>query len=64
MTYSLGAGTTEEFISEEFKELILKDKRLVKRAKGIFSILQKKLGSCVRRLFSRQSEARQAYDFF
>ncbi|MDP3889298.1 MAG: transposase DNA-binding-containing protein [bacterium] len=64
MTYSLGAGTTEEFITQEFSELILKDTRLEKRARRILSILQNKLGSCVRRLFLKQSEARQAYDFF
>lgn len=64
MTFSLGIGTTDEFIEQEFSNLRLKDKRLEKRAKNILSILQNKLGSCVRRLFLRQSEARQAYDFF
>ena len=64
MTLSLGVGTTEEFIAREFQDLTLKDKRLEKRAKKILLTLQNKLGSCVRRLFMRQSEARQAYDFF
>jgi len=64
MTLSLGIGTTEEFIEQEFCDLTLKDKRLEKRAKKILSILQNKLGSCVRRLFLSQSESRQAYDFF
>lgn len=64
MVYSLGAGTTEEFVSEEFKDLNLNDKRLNQRAKEILQTLQKKLGSCIRRLFIEASEARQAYDFF
>jgi hypothetical protein len=64
MTYSLGAGTTAQFISEEFKDLNLKDQRLNKRAKSILSTLQNKLGSCIRRLFIEAREARQAYDFF
>ena len=64
MAFSLGTGTTEEFIEQEFSSLTLKDKRLEKRAKKILSTLQNKLGSCVRRLFLKDAEARQAYDFF
>lgn len=64
MVYSLGSGTTSEFIGEEFKSLDLKDKRLNARAKTIVHTLQTKSGSCVRRLFTEFQEARQAYDFF
>lgn len=64
MVYSLGSGTTNEFIAEEFKSLDLKDKRLNQRAKGILHTLQTRLGSCIRRLFTEPQEARQAYDFF
>ncbi len=61
---SLGLGTTQEFISREFEGLCLEDKRLERRFRGIFETLQKKLGSCIRRLFIDSKEARQAYDFF
>jgi hypothetical protein len=64
MSYSLGSGTTGEFIEKEFESLDLKDKRLNQRAKTILHTLQTKLGSCIRRLFSEFQEARQAYDFF
>ena len=64
MAFSIGAGTTTEFISEEFKSLDLNDSRLNKRAKLILGKLQQKLGSCIRRLFIDSREARQAYDFF
>jgi hypothetical protein len=64
MTYSLGAGTTAEFVAEEFKDLDLRDKRLNHRGKTILQTLQRKLGSCIRRLFIDPCEARQAYDFF
>lgn len=64
MTHSIGAGTTGEFIAEEFKGLDLNDKRLNARAELIFHKLQTKLGSCIRRLFTDFQEARQAYDFF
>ena len=64
MVCSLGIGTTDEFVLDEFSELNLNDKRLDVRAKSIFQTLQKKLGSCVRRLFIEPTEARQAYDFF
>lgn len=64
MLNSLGSGTTHEFIEEEFKGLDFKDKRLNKRIKQILSTLQTKLGSCIRRLFTESTEARQAYDFF
>jgi len=64
MGCSLGIGTTKEFVTNEFQELDLKDKRLDKRAKSIFETLQKKLGSCVRRVFIEPRDARQAYDFF
>jgi hypothetical protein len=64
MVFSLGTGTTAEFVSEEFKDLNLNDKRLDQRAKVILQTLQKKLGSCIRRLFIDALEARQAYDFF
>lgn len=64
MSYSLGLGTTKEFIEHEFNELDLKDKRLNERAKQILYRLQTKLGSCIRRVFTETNEARQAYDFF
>ena len=64
MTYSLGTGTTAEFIAAEFASLDLKDKRLNQRAKNILQTIQIKLGSCIRRLFTEFKEARQAYDFF
>jgi hypothetical protein len=64
MSCSLGSGTTDEFIEEEFNDLSIKDKRLNQRAKDILHTLQTKLGSCIRRLFTRSQEARQAYDFF
>ena len=64
MNNSIGAGTSEEFFRKEFGELDLKDKRLNERAKKIFVTLQRKLGSCVRRLFIEPKEARQTYDFF
>jgi hypothetical protein len=38
MVYSLGSGTTSEFIAEEFKSLDLKDKRLNARAKIIINV--------------------------
>lgn len=64
MVCSLGTSTTDEFVSDEFRELDLNDSRLNKRAKSIFQTLQKKLGSCIRRVFIEPTEARQAYDFF
>ena len=64
MFNSLGSGTTAEFIANEFNSLALRDKRLNKRAEDILTTLQKKLGSCIRRLFTYSQEARQAYDFF
>ena len=64
MAISLGSGTTHEFIEKEFNSLNLGDKRLTQRAKGILHTLQTKLGSCIRRLFTEPTEARQAYDFF
>jgi len=64
MAVSLGSGTTHEFIREEFNSLNLSDKRLTQRAKSILHTLQTKLGSCIRRLFTEPTEARQAYDFF
>lgn len=64
MECSLGEGTANEFVSNEFKKLNLNDKRLDKRAKSIFQILQQRLGSCIRRVFIEPTEARQAYDFF
>jgi hypothetical protein len=64
MSNSIGSGTTAEFIATEFGGLILKDKRLNKRAASILDTLQRKLGSCIRRLFTDAQEARQAYDFF
>lgn len=64
MACSLGISTTDEFVLDEFRELDLNDSRLNKRAKSIFQTLQKKLGSCIRRVFIEPTEARQAYDFF
>jgi hypothetical protein len=61
---SLGYGTSGEFFSEEFKELDLRDRRLTVRALNIFQALQGRLTTCVRRLYTLGSEARQAYDFF
>jgi Transposase Tn5 dimerisation domain/Transposase DNA-binding len=61
---SMGMGTAVDFFKKEFEELDLKDKRLVKRAIGIFTALQSRLTTCVRRLFSQAQEMRQAYDFF
>lgn len=63
-TYSLGSGTTSDFVNKEYAGLDLKDARLNKRAKQILQVLQKKLGSCIRRVFTNEQEARQAYDFF
>ena len=63
-TYSLGAGTISDFVCREYAEVDLKDTRLNKRAKEILETLQKKLGSCIRRVFTDRQEARQAYDFF
>lgn len=64
MCNGLGIGTTDEFIANEFSTLDLKDKRLHVRASNIFSTLQRKLGSTIRRLFTDPKDARQAYDFF
>jgi hypothetical protein len=64
MENTIGSGTTEMFVREEFKRLDLKDKRLNERAKKILMTIQTKLGSCIRRLFLDAKEARQAYDFF
>lgn len=64
MVHGLGEGSTEEFVSREFKMLDLRDKRLTARAKLILKALQAKLSSTVRRLFLDPKEARQAYDFF
>lgn len=60
----LGEGTTEEFYANEFKTLDLKDKRLNKRARYIGEALQKRLTSCIKRLFINPKDMRQAYDFF
>lgn len=60
----LGEGTTEEFYKNEFQTLDLKDKRLNKRAKSIGERLQKRLTSCMKRLFIDPKDMRQAYDFF
>lgn len=59
-----GEGTTEEFYTNEFKTLDLKDKRLTKRAIYIGSALQKRFTSCMKRLFLAPNDMRQAYDFF
>lgn len=64
MFNSIGSGTTAEFIANEFSSLVLKDKRLNKRAESILGTLQRKLGSCIRHLFTDSQKARQAYDFF
>jgi hypothetical protein len=63
-TYSLGSGTTSDFVNREYAKVDLKDARLNKRAKEILKMLQTKLGSCIRRVFTNEQEARQAYDFF
>ena len=62
--YSLGSGTTNDFVNREYAKVDLKDARLNKRAREILEVLQKKLGSCIRRVFTNKQEARQAYDFF
>lgn len=62
--YSLGSGTTSDFVDREYTNLDLKDARLNKRAKEILKVVHTKLGSCIRRLFTNKQEARQAYDFF
>ena len=64
MVFSLGSGTTTEFVTEEYGRLFLNDQRLNERARRILKIFQQKLGSCIRRLFLDPKEARQAYDFF
>ena len=64
MSYSLGSGSTDEFVSREFCDLDLRDKRLAARIKNIVNVLQNRLGSCIRRLFTDTKDARQAYDFF
>lgn len=51
MGSALGVGTTAEFFAEEYKKLDLNDERLNKRAQKIFATMQKKLGSCIRRVF-------------
>ena len=61
---TLGSGTTSEFVCREYGHIDLKDNRLNNRAKEILETLQKKLGSCIRRVFTDRQEARQAYDFF
>lgn len=60
----LGSGTTVEFFQNEFKELDLKDRRLNRRALEIYQALQSKLTSCIKRLFDKEQDMRQAYDFF
>ena len=62
--YTLGSGTTSDFVDREYARLDLKDSRLNKRAKEILKVLQTRLGSCIRRVFTDKQEARQAYDFF
>lgn len=62
--YSLGSGAASDFVSREYAQIDLKDTRLNKRAKDILTTLQKKQGSCIRRVFTNQHDARQAYDFF
>ena len=64
MKEMLGQGTTEEFYRREFKTLDLKDKRLTRRAMYIAESLQKRLMSCIKRLFIEPKDMRQAYDFF
>jgi len=61
---NIGSGSTEEFISNEFQSLELKDARLNERAKKIMKMLQSTLTSCVRRMSTNPKEVRQAYDFF
>ena len=61
---TLGLGSTEEFFTEEFKVLNLRDARLKARALKIFQALQSNLTSCIRQLFLKATDARQAYDFF
>lgn len=63
-TYNLGSGTTCDFVDREYATIDLNDARLNKRAKDILQVLQTKLGSCIRRVFTDKREARQAYDFF
>ncbi|WP_133133909.1 transposase DNA-binding-containing protein [Legionella sp. W10-070] len=60
----LGTGTTETFFRDEFSTLELKDKRLVRRAIQVGVCLQKRLTSCIKRLFIDKKDMRQAYDFF
>lgn len=60
----LGSGTSEEFFQKEFQALNLKDKRLHSRALEIYKALQMHLTSCIKRLFIKESDMRQAYDFF
>ena len=64
MEASIGYGSTTEFVLSEFETLNLGDKRLNNRALIIFKALQAQLTTCVRRLFTSDKEARQAYDFF
>lgn len=64
MRNGIGEGTTDEFVSSEFKSLQLRDKRLVSRAKNIFTALQRNLTSCIRRLYTDINGQEQAYDFF
>lgn len=64
MENSMGSGTSEEFFTQEFKDLELRDKRLENRALKILKALQSRLTTCVRRLCIEAKEARQTYDFF
>jgi hypothetical protein len=52
------------FFLSELSTLDLKDKRLNIRAKNIFTAMQKRVTTCVRRLFYDAKESRQAYDFY
>lgn len=60
----LGHGTASDFFNKEFSTLELRDKRLKARAIHIGISLQKRLTSCIKRLFIDKKDMRQAYDFF
>lgn len=61
MTLGIGAGTATEFVSSEFSNLQIRDRRLISRACNIMHAMQKKLSSCVRRLYNDTKEVNSNY---
>jgi len=60
----IAAGNAQEFFKSEFESLNLRDIRLNKRALEIGKAMQENPTTCIRRLYDKPNQSRQAYDFF